>query len=102
MASYVVAEAGEVTVDRTMTEADAAGYQAWLASSAISTPDSDEMIIAFKLAKRLGESPTDVIRALRGQRGQNAYLKGRIEQAVERDPSITFVRDGRVRRTGFV
>jgi hypothetical protein len=85
-----------------MTEADGRRYQAWLASPSISTPDGDEMIIAFKLAKRLGEEPTDVLRALRGQRGQNAYLKGRIEQAVERDPSITFVRDGRVRRTAFV
>ena len=55
-------------MDRAMTEADAARYEAWLASSSISTPDSDEMIIAFKLAKRLGENPTNVIRALRGQR----------------------------------
>jgi len=89
-------------MDRTMTEADRGAYEAWLASPSISTPDGDEMIIAFKLARRLGSDPTDVLRALRGQRGQSRYLDRRIEEAVARDPSITFVRDGKVRRTAFV
>ncbi len=89
-------------MDRALAEADRATYEAWLASPSISTPDGDEMIIAFKLAQRLGVSPTEVLRALRGQRGQRAYLRGRVEQAVERDPTIRFVRDGRVRRAAFV
>ncbi len=45
-------------MDRAMTEADAARYEAWLASSSISTPDSDEMIIALKLATLVRTRPT--------------------------------------------
>ena len=60
------------------------------------------MVIAFKLAQELGEDPTKVIRSLRGQRGQPKELVARLQERVHQDPSLQFVRDGRVTRVAFV
>ncbi|MGQ0433965.1 MAG: hypothetical protein ACT452_16340, partial [Microthrixaceae bacterium] len=87
-------------VERQLAEDERADYEAWLASPSVSTPDSDEMLIAFKLAKRSELNPTRVIRALRGQRGQEAIIP-LVEAAIKEDPDLAFVIDGRVRRAVF-
>lgn len=75
-------------------------YEAWLSSSSISTPDSDEMVIAWSIAQKIGRSPTAVIRAARGQRGQE-QLRSKIENFVKRCPDIEFANDHGVRRMRF-
>ena len=89
-------------MDRSLTPTEQAEYEAWLASSSLSTHrPNDEMLIAFKLARRLGRPATNVIRAARGQKGQET-LADVIEAAVANDPDIGFWMDGRVRRLRFV
>jgi hypothetical protein len=88
-------------VHAALTPRERGAYLEWLGSSSISTPDSDEMVIAFKLARRIGMHPTKVIRALRGQKGESVELRERLAGLVAADPSLTFVQDGRVRRVVF-
>ena len=88
-------------MDRSVPEADVAAYRAWLASPSISTADSDEMVITWNLAARLGLHPTRVLRSLRAHRG---YLAGEMEAvttAVAADPDLVFRRSGGSRRVEF-
>lgn len=58
-------------MDRWLIAAEDAEYARWLTSSSLSTHDrNDEMLIAFKMAKRLSIPPTRVISASHGQKGQ--------------------------------
>lgn len=89
-------------MDRSMTEQERDEYARWLTSSSLSTHEpNDEMMISFKLAVRLGYSPTRVIRAARLQKGQGD-LPEVVEAAVAADAEIEFWMDGRVRRLRFV
>ena len=90
----------EETVEREIPPAQLQAYEAWLDSPSASTPDGPEMRIAWQLARQLGRSPIKVIRAARGQRGQET-LTPIVEAAVAADPSIEFWQDGHVRRLRF-
>jgi len=93
----------EATIITTaMTVSERRRYEAWLNSPSSSTPHGDEMVIAFRLALLLDESPTKVIRSLRGQRGQPPAFVERMERIVSENRSIHFVQDGRMRRVAFV
>ena len=84
-----------------MTQQERDEYARWLTSSSLSTHEpNDEMLISFKLAKRLGYPPTRVIRAAHRQKGQHG-LPEVVEQAVAADSDIEFWMDGRVRRLRF-
>ena len=88
-------------MDRSMTQQERDEYVRWLTSSSLSTHEpNDEMLISFKLAKRLGYPPTRVIRAAHRQKGQHD-LPEVVEQAVAADSDIEFWMDGRVRRLRF-
>ena len=88
-------------MDRSMTQQERDEYVRWLTSSSLSTHEpNDEMLISFKLAKRLGYPPTRVIRAARGQKGQGD-LPEVVEAAVLADGDIEFWMDGGVRRLRF-
>lgn len=88
-------------MDRSLTPQERSEYAAWLVSSSLSTHEpNDEMLISFKLAKGLGASPTKVIRASRGQKGQ-ADLVTKVESALAADPDVQHWMDGRVRRLRF-
>lgn len=88
-------------MDRSMTQQDRDEYARWLTSSSLSTHEpNDEMLISFKLAKRLGYPPTRVIRAAHRQKGQGD-LPEVVEAAVAADGEIEFWMDGRVRRIRF-
>ena len=75
-------------------------YRRWVGSKAITTPHSEEMVIAWELARKLGLPPTNVIRAMRGQRGQEA-IQAQVDSAVRSDPSIEYFRSSGVRRTRY-
>jgi hypothetical protein len=84
-----------------MTQQEREEYARWLTSSSLSTHDpNDEMLISFKLAKRLGYPPTRVIRAAHRQKGQGD-LSEIVEAAVAADGDIEFWMDSRVRRLRF-
>jgi hypothetical protein len=89
-------------MDRALTSQEQADYLRWLGSSSLSTHQpNDELLIAYKLARRLQRPPTNVIRASRGQNGQDPDLVVAVEEAVAADPDIEHWRDGRVRRLRF-
>ena len=88
-------------MSRTVPPEEQASFEAWLGSSPLSnSPHAEEMIIAWNLSRTLGIPPTNCIRALRGQKGQDRFI-ARVEGAVAADPTIVFVQEGRVRRTAF-
>lgn len=88
-------------MDRSMTQQERDECDRWLTSSSLSTHEpNDEMLISFKLAKRLGYPPTRVIRAARRQKGQGD-LPEVVEAVVAADADIELWMDGRVRRLRF-
>ena len=89
-------------MDRSMTQQERDECARWLTSSSLSTHEpNDEMLISFKLAKRLGYPPTRVVRAAHRQKGPGA-LPELGEAAVGADGDIESWMDGRVRRLRFI
>ena len=75
-------------------------YSDWL--STVTTPHGEETVIAWQLAKRLGLPPLRLIRAMRGQKGQED-IQARVDAEVDGDPSIEYMRDAKgIRRTRFI
>lgn len=88
-------------MDRSLTSEERRDFVAWLPSSSLSTHEpTDELLIAFKLAKRLGRAPTSVIRAARGQQRQGALVDA-VQDAVLADADIELWMDGHVRRLRY-
>ena len=82
--------------------ADRRPFETWLATKAVSTPENAEMVIAWKLSRIIGVTPSQMIRALRGQQGLPAGLVARVERLVAANPTIEFSDDAGLRRTVFV
>jgi len=87
--------------DLAMTGAERQRYDAWMRTSSVTTPHSEETILSFKIAEAISRPPLNVIRSLRGQKGQSPQLVADLERLVDENPSLRFLRDGRVRRVAL-
>lgn len=82
-------------------EAQRDSYRRWLATLSVTTRHGQETVIAWDLARKLGLPPLRVLRATRGQKGQEDIHR-RVDDAINSDPSVRYFRDARgVRRTRY-
>lgn len=74
-----------------MTDEEKRRYDAWVHSPTVHSKDPHEMIIAFKISRRLNLVPSKVLKALRGRDGVDAETQRQVELFVENDDSLTYM-----------
>ena len=89
-------------MDCSLSIEDRRRYEAWLHSPSVFGPEPEELILAYKIARRLHAVPSKVLKALRGIDGVDSALVQRVEQFVADDPDLGFVGLSPKRRVGLV
>ncbi len=89
-------------MDCALTENEKGLYEVWMHSPSVYGPDSEETILAWKIANAMKSIPSRVLRALRNDEGSDPDLVRQLEAFVAADSTLTFRRDGSVRRVTLV
>lgn len=77
-------------MDNSLTSDEQRRFHAWVYSPSVSSPDRDELIIAFKLSKILHYPASRVLKALRGLPGLDQEMLRCVEDFVISDASLEF------------
>lgn len=76
-------------------------YLAWLHSPSVHGPDENELILAYKIARKFKAVPSKSLKALRGIEGVDPALVSKLERFVEEEPGLTFTHDASIRRVAL-
>ena len=77
-------------------------YVAWLHSPSVHGPDQNELILAWKIAKKFNAVPSRALKALRGREGADPALVSLLSDFVEAEPNLKFVGSAPERRVTLV
>ena len=77
-------------MDATLDAHERSLYAGWVHSPSVASNDPIEMILAFKIGRRLHYPGSRVLKALRGQSGLDAEMVRRVEEFVAAEPNLDF------------
>ena len=77
-------------MDNSLTSDERRRFDAWLHSPTVSSSNTDELIIAFKLGGLLHYPASRVLKALRGLDGPDREMVQQVEDFVQNEQSLTF------------
>jgi hypothetical protein len=84
-------------LDVTLDAHERSLYAGWIHSPSVASNDPIEMILAFKIGRRLHYPGSRVLKALRGQSGLDPEMVRCVEEFVVAEPNLEFEQraDGR-------
>jgi hypothetical protein len=77
-------------MDNLLTSDERRRFDAWLYSPSVSSSNTDELIIAFKLGRQLHYPASRVLKALRGLDGLDREMVQQVEDFVLNEQSLSF------------